>query len=47
MMPGDDSREAAQEFAELGVDRLIPMIDTTGDYSTRVAYLVELQELHG
>ncbi len=43
MMPGDDSIDAAKAFAELGVDRLTPIIDTTGDYSARLEYLQELK----
>ena len=44
MMPGDDSVEAAQAFADLGVDRLIPMVSLTSKKQTeqRVEYLVEL-----
>ena len=43
MMPGDDSMAAAHQYAELGVDRLIPMVDTSGDVGERLAYLAELQ----
>jgi len=47
MMPGDDSLEAAKAFAELGVDRLTPMVDTMSDYSARLDYLRELKEIFG
>ena len=42
MMPGDDSMEAAKTFQELGVDRLVPMIDTAQDHRARLDYLSEL-----
>jgi probable F420-dependent oxidoreductase len=44
MMPGDDSEEAADAFAELGVNRLTPMIEINNktDTNERVAYLERL-----
>ena len=47
MMPGDDSMEAAHAFAELGVDRLTPMVLFDGKVSERVAYLRKLAETFG
>ena len=39
--------ESAKAFAELGVDRLTPMVDTMSDYSARLDYLRELKEMFG
>jgi len=47
MMPGDDSMEAAHAFAELGVDRLTPMVLFDGKVSERVAYLRKLADTFG
>ena len=45
MMPGDDSIDAAKAFAEMGVDRLTPMIDLSSPdgAARRVEYLQELR----
>ena len=43
LMPADDSLQTVAHFEELGVDRLLPMIDTTGDVSPRLDHLNQLQ----
>ena len=47
MMPGDDSQDAARAFAEMGVDRLVPLIGvgTTNENLARIDYLNELAGL--
>ncbi len=44
MMPADDSMAAAEAFAELGVNRLTPIVDTAGDFGARLDHLVALAE---
>ena len=44
MMPGDDSEEVERAFADLGVDRLTPMVGlaSTAETAARVEYLEKL-----
>ncbi|MEM7097825.1 MAG: TIGR03619 family F420-dependent LLM class oxidoreductase [Pseudomonadota bacterium] len=44
MMPGVESAEALQEFAEIGVDCLVPMVDTTSDFQPRLEQLIHLKQ---
>ena len=46
MMPGQDDVDAAKAFAQLGVDRLVPMVSLEDDAAldARLAYLQELQD---
>jgi len=44
MMPADDSAQAAQAYAELGVDRLTPMVDTASSFDARLEHLQALQQ---
>ena len=43
IMPGDDSLEAARDFAAMGVNRLVPLVDTQSDFSARMDYLRQLK----
>jgi probable F420-dependent oxidoreductase len=47
MMPGDDSEDAARAFADLGVDRLTPMVGLESPAATaeRVEYLEKLASI--
>ena len=47
MMPGDDSEDAVRAFADLGVNRLTPMIglDSPGKTTERIRYLERLAGL--
>jgi len=47
MMPIDDSIESVKAYADLGVNRLTPMVDTAKDPSERLEHLQLLQQTFG